>query len=71
MAGHWYARACGLPAVLSSGQALSCYRTIFRYNVVQFAQDGAGSMGAVNGMRPPKQFLAAGVYRPLPMVCPL
>jgi non-lysosomal glucosylceramidase len=36
LAGQWYARACGLPAVLSGDKALSCYRTIFEFNVKLF-----------------------------------
>lgn len=52
MAGHWYARACGLPALLPPAQVLSCFRTIFEFNVVQFG--GGQLMGAVNGMRPPR-----------------
>lgn len=64
LAGQWWARVCRLPPVLPPQQALSCYRTIFEYNVVKFAVisagiggDGArdrghGLCGAVNGMRP-------------------
>jgi non-lysosomal glucosylceramidase len=57
LAGQWYARACGLPAVLPPHQAYSCFRTIFQHNVVEF---GAGRLlGAVNGMRPPASYSTA------------
>eukprot|EP01038_Epipyxis_sp_PR26KG_P012239 gene12239-16403_t len=50
LAGQWYARACELPPVISAKKALSCYKTIFEFNVIKF---GDGKMlGAVNGMRP-------------------
>jgi non-lysosomal glucosylceramidase len=39
LAGQWYARACNLPGVLPPEKALSCYRTIFEFNVKRF---GAG-----------------------------
>lgn len=48
--GQWYARACNLPPVLAPKMALSCYRTIYKMNVVTFG-DGK-LLGAVNGMRP-------------------
>jgi hypothetical protein len=49
LAGHWYARLCGLPGVVPTNMALSCYETIFQYNVVKF---GDGQLiGAVNGMK--------------------
>ena len=54
LAGQWYARACALPAVVPPLVALSCFRTIFQHNVVDF---GAGKLlGAVNGMRPPIEY---------------
>lgn len=49
MAGHWYARACGLPPVLPLEKARSCFDVIFKMNVLAF---GDGKLGAVNGMRP-------------------
>jgi non-lysosomal glucosylceramidase len=50
LAGQWYAHACHLPPVVTPQQALSCFRTIYRLNVVAF---GAGRfLGAVNGMKP-------------------
>jgi non-lysosomal glucosylceramidase len=54
LAGQWYARACGLPAVLPPRQAYSCFRTIFQHNVLEFG-DGR-LLGAVNGMRPPASY---------------
>mmetsp|Transcript_5639 Transcript_5639/g.8369 ORF Transcript_5639/g.8369 Transcript_5639/m.8369 type:complete len:847 (-) Transcript_5639:44-2584(-) len=59
LAGHWYARACGLPALLPPRQVLSCLRTIFQFNVLQFG--GGQLMGAVNGMRPPRNRPSPGL----------
>lgn len=49
LAGHWYARSCGLPPVVAPEQARSALRTIHEYNVLRFEN---GTRGAVNGMRP-------------------
>lgn len=54
LAGQWYARACGLPPLLSPGAALSCYRAIYQHNVVDFGEGRL--LGAVNGMRPPPEY---------------
>jgi non-lysosomal glucosylceramidase len=51
LAGQWYARACALPPVVPPRHALSCYRTIFQHNVVDFGE--GRFIGAVNGTRPP------------------
>jgi non-lysosomal glucosylceramidase len=45
LAGHWYARACGLHPIASPAQALSTLRTIFELNVRTFGRGellGAG-----------------------------
>ena len=52
LAGHWYARACGLPPVISPTRARSVLSTIYDWNVLRFNE---GRMGAVNGMRPDGQ----------------
>ena len=49
LAGQWYARACGLPPIITPERARSALRTVFTFNVMQF---GNGKLGAVNGMRP-------------------
>jgi non-lysosomal glucosylceramidase len=49
LAGHWYARASGLPDVVEPGQARRALAEIFRLNVLGFQ---GGTLGAVNGMRP-------------------
>jgi non-lysosomal glucosylceramidase len=49
LAGHWYARACGLAPIVRPERARKALETIFKFNVLRFAQ---GTMGAVNGMRP-------------------
>jgi non-lysosomal glucosylceramidase len=49
LAGHWYAHACGLPPIVRSDRARKALETIFKFNVLHFAQ---GTMGAVNGMHP-------------------
>lgn len=54
LAGQWYARACDLPPVLSPRRALSCYRTIYQHNVVDFGEGRL--LGAVNGMHPPPEY---------------
>lgn len=54
LAGQWYVRACGLPPVVSPDVALSCYRTIYQHNVVDFGEGRL--LGAVNGTRPPLEF---------------
>jgi hypothetical protein len=51
LAGQWYCRVCELPPIASVAQALSCFRTIYKLNVIKFGQ-GERLMGAVNGMRP-------------------
>jgi hypothetical protein len=52
LAGHWYARLCSLPGVVPANMALSCYETIFNFNVVKFGEGYGGLIGAVNGMKP-------------------
>ena len=49
LAGHWYARACGLEGIVPSDHARSAWRKVFAYNVQKFRQ---GECGALNGMRP-------------------
>lgn len=49
LAGHWYARACGLEPVVEALYAHSALMTIYDWNVQRFV---GGTMGAVNGMRP-------------------
>ena len=49
MAGQWYARACGLPGIVTHVRARSALSRVFTYNVMRHR---GGSMGAVNGMRP-------------------
>jgi hypothetical protein len=50
LAGQWYARACALPPLVTPQMALSCFRSIYAHNVIQF---GEGRFkGAVNGMKP-------------------
>ena len=51
LAGQWYCRICELPPIASVAQALSCFRTIYRLNVITFGK-GERLIGAVNGMRP-------------------
>ena len=59
LAGQWWTRVCSLPPVLPPQDALSCYRTIYEFNVMKFARNISGGgenppalFGAVNGMRP-------------------
>ena len=61
LAGQWWTRVCELPPVLSPQDALSCYQTIYKFNVIRFAgicspqNNGRNTpllVGAVNGMRP-------------------
>ena len=65
MCGHAYSRLCGLPSVMPAEAAVSCYQTIFDFNVLKFSEiahkkgrgrtaghQGAPLIGAVNGMRP-------------------
>ena len=49
LAGHWYAHACGLDPIVRPDRARKALETIFKFNVLRYAQ---GTMGAVNGMRP-------------------
>jgi non-lysosomal glucosylceramidase len=49
MAGQWYARACGLPGIVTHVRARSALSRVFTYNVMRHR---SGTMGAVNGMRP-------------------
>ncbi len=49
LAGHWYARACGLPPIVPPDHARSALKKVYEFNVKQFED---GEMGAVNGMRP-------------------
>lgn len=50
LAGQWYCRVCSLPPIASVAQAVSCFRTIYKYNVLGNRDDGL--IGAINGMRP-------------------
>ncbi len=49
LAGHCYARACGLEPLLNRDNVRSALGTIFNHNVKGFM---GGMLGAVNGMRP-------------------
>jgi non-lysosomal glucosylceramidase len=49
LAGQWYAHACGLDPIVPSERARKALETVFKFNVLRYAQ---GTMGAVNGMRP-------------------
>ncbi|XP_064970338.1 uncharacterized protein LOC103989366 isoform X2 [Musa acuminata AAA Group] len=49
LAGHWYARACGLMSIVDKEKAKSTFQKIFSFNVLKFKD---GKRGAVNGMRP-------------------
>ena len=49
MAGQWYARACGLPGIVTKDRARSALSRVFTYNVMRHR---SGAMGPVNGMRP-------------------
>ncbi len=49
LAGHWYARACGLEGIVPADHARSALKKIYDFNVKQFEE---GEMGAVNGMLP-------------------
>lgn len=52
LAGQWYCRVCSLPPIASVAQALSCFRIIYRMNVLEKSHQGEMLFGAVNGMRP-------------------
>jgi non-lysosomal glucosylceramidase len=49
LAGHWYARACGLPPVVPQEHARSALRAVYAQNVAAYRN---GEAGAVNGTRP-------------------
>jgi non-lysosomal glucosylceramidase len=49
LAGHWYARACGLQPIVPPEHARSALSRVFELNVM--GNEG-GRRGAVNGMRP-------------------
>ncbi|XP_044490658.1 non-lysosomal glucosylceramidase-like [Mangifera indica] len=49
LAGQWYARACGLSAIVDEDKARSALKKIFNYNVLKIMD---GKRGAVNGMLP-------------------
>ncbi|XP_049933859.1 uncharacterized protein LOC116263650 isoform X4 [Nymphaea colorata] len=49
LAGNWYARACGLAAIVDKGKAQMALEKIYNFNVLQFKE---GKRGAVNGMLP-------------------
>ncbi|KAH7445901.1 hypothetical protein KP509_01G027700 [Ceratopteris richardii] len=49
MAGQWYTRTCGLPAIFDDYKARRALQTVFQYNVLMMND---GKMGAVNGMNP-------------------
>jgi len=60
LAGHWFARACGLPGVVPREHARSALRKIFALNVMGWRGGGTpaggrgepGERGALNGVRP-------------------
>lgn len=49
LVGQWYAGAIGLPAVAPREMIRSALQTVYRFNVMQYAN---GALGAVNGMHP-------------------
>ncbi|MFX1563823.1 MAG: glycoside hydrolase family 116 protein, partial [Promethearchaeota archaeon] len=49
LAGQWFAHVCGLNPIVPQNRARKALETVFKYNVLGFAD---GMMGAVNGMRP-------------------
>ncbi|KAK0589793.1 hypothetical protein LWI29_018592 [Acer saccharum] len=49
LAGHWYARACGLPPIVDEDKARSALEKVYNYNVLKVMN---GKRGAVNGMLP-------------------
>ncbi|XP_078434304.1 beta-glucosidase, GBA2 type family protein isoform X2 [Wolffia australiana] len=49
LAGHWYARACGLEGLLEEEEARSALEKVYQFNVMKVKE---GTRGAVNGMRP-------------------
>lgn len=49
LCGHWYARACGLPALHPDANVRSALLSVYNNNVMRFR---GGQAGAVNGMRP-------------------
>jgi len=57
LAGQWYADVCGLAPIAPEEHIVSALRTVYEYNVRQFA---GGQMGAVNGMRPDGSVVHSG-----------
>jgi non-lysosomal glucosylceramidase len=49
LCGHWYARACGLPGIVSEEHATRALRTIYDFNLMKFDN---GNIGPVNVMFP-------------------
>ncbi|CAI0437767.1 unnamed protein product [Linum tenue] len=49
LAGHWYARACGLDPIVDKDKAQSALETVYNFNVMKVKD---GKRGAVNGMLP-------------------
>ncbi|KAK4766371.1 hypothetical protein SAY87_008013 [Trapa incisa] len=49
LAGHWYARACGLHPIVDENKARCALETVYNYNVLKMKD---GKRGAVNGMMP-------------------
>lgn len=49
LAGHWYARACGLHPVVDEKQAKSTLEKVYNFNVLKVKE---GKFGAINGMLP-------------------
>ena len=47
LAGHWYARACGLSPIVEEDKARSALEKVFNYNVLKIMD---GKLWAVNGM---------------------
>ncbi|KAL6660780.1 hypothetical protein ACP70R_001815 [Stipagrostis hirtigluma subsp. patula] len=49
LAGHWYAKACGLVQIVDKDKAQSALEKIYSFNVMKFKD---GKRGAMNGMWP-------------------
>lgn len=49
LCGQWYAKACGLPGIVSHGHAVKAYRSIYKNNFKKFC---SGKIGPVNVIYP-------------------
>ena len=58
LAGQWYADLCGLGEIVPKAMTNKALETIFRMNVLKFAN---GEMGAVNGMQPDGSILTENI----------